>query len=155
VNMQTQFKAGLWLVATFAIGAVFGMVLNGALSNRAVPDAAPPAGPAGFVAEMERLIQPRDNQQREQLRPLLERTDATNRAIVDGARVSMAAALDSLRVAAAPLLDSAQARRLSEFSGPRNGARPPGMGGRRRPPPGMDGRGGRPPDGRRGGPPLE
>lgn len=163
--MQTQWKAGLWLVATFAVGTVFGMVLNGALARPGVRPIPPAGVSAGFVAEMERLIEPRDNQQRELLRPLLQHTDESNRAIVDGARIAMAAALDSLRIATAPLLDSAQRRRLAEFSGPPDGERAPGLGGRRGSPPKFDGRAGPPPNGRpdgplpggppRGGPPPE
>lgn len=152
--METQMKASLWLVATFAVGTVFGMTLNGVMSTSTPSPRraeSPPRadGPRGFVAEMERMIQPHDETQRAQLLPHLEQTDRSNRAIVDGARASMAAVLDSLRIAVAPLLDSAQNRRLAEF-GPKNGDHPPGLGGRPGPPD-FDGRGGPPP----GGPPPD
>ena len=168
--MRPQVKAGLWIGATFVVGTAFGMLLNGALAERVSQTAAvaaPPDGdrppparpedsrsPARFVAEMERLIQPRDEAQRNQLRPFFEATDRSNRAIVDGARTSMAAALDSLRSAISPLLDSAQRQRLAEFGGPPEGQSAPGMG-RRGPPPGGRGRGmGRGANGMRGPPPL-
>lgn len=157
--METQMKAGLWLVATFAVGTVFGMTVNGIMStpsrNRPRAESPPPKdGARGFVAEMERLLEPRDETQRAQLRPFLEQTDRTNRAIVDGARLSMAEALDSLRTAIAPLLDSAQNRRLAEF-GPKNGEHPPGLGGRPGPRD-FDGRGAPPPGGPpSGGPPPD
>lgn len=169
--MRPQIKAAVWIGVTFAAGTAFGMVLNGALSNRAsvaVPPAiqpggpprAPlngdrPRGPAGFVAEMERVIQPHDEVQRNQLRPFLEATDRSNRAIVDRARSSMAAALDSLRTAIGPLLDGPQRQRLAEFGGPPKGEAAPGMDGRGMPP---DGRGremGRGSGGLPGGPPPD
>ncbi|MEO7998846.1 MAG: hypothetical protein ABI852_15455 [Gemmatimonadaceae bacterium] len=156
--MRQQIKAGLWIAATFAVGAAFGMVLNGALSKPPVAGRPPARAegeprPMSFVDEMERVIQPRDQAQRDQLRAYLEKTDNANRAIVDGARASMSAALDSLRVAVAPMLDDAQRQRLAEFGGPPKGEGVPGMG--RRGPPGLGGgRGrGRGPDGRGGPPP--
>ncbi|MEP6834112.1 MAG: hypothetical protein ABJB74_11990 [Gemmatimonas sp.] len=157
--MRPQMKAIFWIGATFVAGTGFGMVLNGALAARAAQNAdmahqpggagptpgngEQPTGPAGFVGTMDRVIQPRDEVQRKQLRPYFESTDRSNRAIVDGARLSMSAALDSLRVAINPLLDEAQRQRLAQFSGPPRGESAPGMGGR-----GMS------PDGPpRGGPP--
>lgn len=164
--MRAQLKAALWIGATFAVGTAFGMVLNGALAERAsrVANVMPhlndermprgrgdePRGPAAFVAQMEQLIQPHDDAQRYRLRPFFEATDRSNRAIVDGARTSMAAALDSLRLAIGPLLDPAQRQRLTRFGGPPQGQSAPGVG-RPGPPPGGRGRGS---DDMRGGPPL-
>lgn len=146
--MRPQAKAAAWIAATFVVGTAFGMVLNGALSKQSVAPApiARPQGeqgpPMGFVDEMERLIQPHDDNQREQLRPFLERTDNANRTIVDGARIAMRAALDSLRANVAPLLDDQQRQRLADFGGPPEGRGAPGMRGGG--PPGLDGgRGGR------------
>jgi len=164
--MRPQVKAGVWIGATFVVGTAFGMVLNGALSDRSsraatvaaqpndaggVPpngdramraNGGDPRGPARFVAQMERVVQPHDETQRNQLRPFFEATDRANRASVDGARRSMAAALDSLRAAINPLLDDSQRQRLAQFGGPPPGEATPGLGGRGMPPGGM------PPDGR-------
>ena len=35
VTMRPQVKAAVWVGATFAVGTAFGMVLNGALAERA------------------------------------------------------------------------------------------------------------------------
>ena len=132
---------------------MFGMFLNGALAQRRDHGSRPATGPAGFIAEMERAIQPRDQTQRDSLRPYFTQRDSANRAIVDGARHSMEIGMDSLRRAIAPMLDDAQRRRLSEMGAP-NGGR--GRGDSGRGPPGLEyERGGRGRNGEpsRGGPP--
>ncbi|MEP6765070.1 MAG: hypothetical protein ABJB66_12195 [Gemmatimonadaceae bacterium] len=166
--MRPQLRAALWLSATFVVGIALGMVLNGFLAHRGDRPAPPPNGQLGFVAEMERAIQPHDDAQRNQLHPFLTAADSMNRSIVDGARQSMGAAMDSLRARIGPLLDDEQRKRIAEIGAPmRGGGRdddgrgnPPGLGGGR----GRGGRGGRggpggprgegpPPDGRGGPPP--
>ena len=153
--MRPQTRAALWLAATLLVGVMLGMLLNGALFKRDGQGPRPNAGPQGFIAEMERVIQPRDDAQRAQLRPFLLVTDSLNRLIVDDARQSMRASMDSMRKAIAPLLDSAQRQRLAEMGMPNNRGRSdepgsaPGLefGGRGGPPNGP------PPDERRSGSP--
>jgi hypothetical protein len=148
--MSARMKAVLALGLTFALGLALGGLGAGWLSRqreeemrRAMRDDG-----GGFVALMERLIEPKDAAQQAQLKPLLEETDRRNRAIVDGARADMRGALDSLRVRLATVVDASQLERFDEFSRrqstdgrPAPGLGPPG----RRPPPGGPPPGGPPP----------
>jgi hypothetical protein len=133
--MKSGFKAWIAILVTLAVGIVIGMLLNGAMNNRRRDEMQRMRGPGGFVAEMERIIEPRDAAQREAIRPFLAATDNRNRAIVDGARSSMRSGLDSLLVRLSPILDEGQKKRLRDFveRGPRRP--PPGLDGDRRPPP--------------------
>jgi len=116
MTMRPTLKAGLLLGATFVLGAALGAVLQGGLSHRRQDELARVRGPGGFVAEMDRVIHPRDDQQASAIRPALVRTDARNRRIVDGAQHAMRATLDSMRVELAPLLDADQQQRLDDFA---------------------------------------
>lgn len=127
--MRVGLKAYLTIIGTLVLGIIIGLLLNGVLNHRRMGEMERMRGPGGFVAEMERLIQPRDAAQREKLKPLLEDQDRRNRAIVDGARTQMRSGMDSLVVRLTPLLDDDQLSRLKDFAerGPR------------RPPPGFEG----------------
>lgn len=156
--MNASYKAVLWIALTYVTGIASGMVLNGALATKRA-DAMRPPGPNGFVEQMERAIEPRDNAQRKQLRPYLEAADERNRAIVDGARREMGAVMDSLRTSVGPLLDDRQRERMVNAGRMPEGGRggrgaPPGLEGDG--PPGRGGRADGPPGGpRRGGPPPD
>ena len=90
---------------------------------------------------MERLIQPRDDQQREALRPFLEATDQQNRTIIRLAEEDMRSALREMSLQLDSLLDDDQRERLRDAV---EHARPlaPGPG---RPPTGGQPPGGTPP----------
>jgi hypothetical protein len=134
--MQSSMKAGLMLFATFVLGGVAGALGAGTLAQRRLGPPPPRDGqpPMGFVELVEDILQPHDSAQRASVRPLLEATDRRNRAIVDGARVTMRASLDSLRVSLAPLLDPEQLEAFDEMVRRQGNDRrgPPGLGG---PPP--------------------
>ena len=80
---------------------------------------------------MEDLLGLRDSAQRAAVEPLLIAADRRNRAIVDGARTSMRAAMDSLRAPLAAHLDRDQLARFDDFvrRQPTDGRGPPGLGG--------------------------
>jgi hypothetical protein len=144
--MRIESKSALILAITFAVGALVGVLGAGSFAYRPA-DRRPPEGrggppgerrPPSFVEDMEMVLGPLDSGQRARLRPYLEATDATNRRIVDGARMSMRTGMDSLRLKIAPMLDADQLRRFDDFAhGDSRRGGPPGLGG----------------DGRRGGPP--
>ena len=140
--MRIEVKAWAAILGTLIVGVAIGMLLSGTLERRRHERVETMRRPGGFVEEMERLIQPHDAAQRDSLRPYLEATDQRNRAIVEGARVSMRAEIDSLRARVDKLLDEKQKARLADFAqrGPQQG---PG----RRGPPGGPPDGFGPPDG--------
>jgi hypothetical protein len=103
---------------------------------------------------MEEVIRPRDDRQRDEIRPFLRATAERNQQIIRGANVQLRARLDTLRAQLAPHLDADQRRRLDDFARTAHDPLRPPPPGRRgpgddRPPPPRDGR--PPPD----GPPLE
>jgi uncharacterized membrane protein len=129
--MRPGAKGGLVVLLTFALGTLVGALGAGTFAQRRLPP--PPRGgpngrPPGFVEEMERLLEPRDEAQRAALRPHLEATDQRNRQIVDGARSSMRVALDSLRAEIVPILTAEQLERFDRFAQrPPPGRGPPGL----------------------------
>jgi uncharacterized membrane-anchored protein YhcB (DUF1043 family) len=144
--MKPETKSALALVAALLIGVVIGALGNGALAAQRRHRIDEMRRPPGFVARMEEVIRPRDQKQRDELRPFLEATAERNQQIIRGAGAQLHARLDSMRAQLAPHLDAEQRRRLDEFA--RTAANP-----MRPPPPGRPGPGGPPP--RDGRPPPE
>jgi len=131
--MKTETRSRLFLAATLLLGMVLGALLVGAIGQWL---AGPPRGPDGFVGHMERMLRPRDEAQREAMRPIFEAADARNREIIDETRDAMRQALVQMRGELAPLLEQDQLDRLDRFIEDNRGdpfAPPPGPG--RRPPP--------------------
>ena len=138
--MTPSVRAALILAATLSLGVVLGVVGAGRLAQRERDRARDLRRPPGFVAHMERVIDPRDDAQRAAVRPLLEATGARNDRIIRDANARLRVGIDSLRQALDPLLDADQRARLDrELRGLRDPFR-------RGPPDG-------PPDGPPGGPP--
>jgi hypothetical protein len=137
--MKIETRSEIILGATLLLGVLLGVLLVGAIGQWRAGRHRPPRDDSGFVGHVERLIDPRDEAQREAIRPILEAADARNREIVDANRDAMERALEEMKAALAPLLDERQRDRLEEF-GARPGdpfGPPPGEGpsrGRRPPP---------------------
>ena len=141
--MKSATRATVALVATLLIGGAIGAFTVGAIAQlRRQPPPSPTAG-GGFIGDMERLIEPRDEAQRAALRPYLEATDAINREAISQAESAMRDALEGMIRDVSPLLEANQLERLERAlaDGPRLAPGP------RRGPPGASG--GRP----QGGPP--
>ena len=128
--MQASTKSLLMLLSMLVLGAGLGAAGTVALGGSPAGPQGPPEG--GFVAHMERTIQPVDDAQRAAIMPILEATDRDNRAEVDRSQAAMRNHLDSMEVALAPLLRPEQRERLSLLIQQLD--RPPGPPGR--PPPG-------------------
>lgn len=139
--MTTQFKSLVLLAATLVVGFALGLFADASLVRGRRDQIDRLRRPPGFVAHMERVIQPHSDAQRDSIRPLLEHTAQQNGTIMHDANDHLRAALDSMRTALAPMLDQAQRDRLAREVG-------------RMPPFGQGrGRGGPPPFGRGGPPP--
>lgn len=112
--MTPRTKSTLVLIATLVIGMVLGALLFGAVQRQRFRDALRLVRPGRFVASVEQVIQPVDEQQRQAVRQALEgfgdqmqrnRAEMTQR---------MRSGLDSLQSLLSPLLDEAQRARLRE-----------------------------------------
>lgn len=141
--MSPKLRAGLMLVATLLIGVLIGFLGAGVLGQRRAERFERLRDRGGFTEHMLGVIGPRDEAQRREIVPYLERTARSNREIIEGTRGDLAAEIDSLKVRLAPILDAEQMHRLEDagrmremFRGPgerrRGAAPPPGPGPRRR-----------------------
>ena len=147
--MNSRAMVALILGGTLLLGAMLGAFGVGALAQQRREGPRPPPGDGGFVAHMERVIEPRDEEQRAAVRPYLEATDADNRAAISRAEEQMRNGLLEMSRQLEGILDEAQSARLASAiarsrplsPGPDNGRRrgPPGAG-----PPPRDGDGPRP-----------
>ncbi len=132
--MTPRLRSYLLLGATLAIGVVLGALLVGALGQLRAGRIEGMRERDGFVRDIQGLIRPRDDAQRELLRPLIEETAARNREIIGNFNEQMRAALAELVARLEPHLDREQLERLRRFAD-----RPPPRGnpegpGRRGPP---------------------
>lgn len=142
--MSARARAALALAATLLLGMLLGVLLGGFVQQLREGVLAGARGRGGFVDHMMQIIEPHDEAQEAQLRPLLRGVEDRNEEIARRAGDDMRAALDQLLIDLEPLLDDEQMERMRDFArrpdgGP--GGRPGGPG---RPPP-RDKRGGRRP----------
>ncbi|HEX7051853.1 MAG TPA: hypothetical protein VF188_16725 [Longimicrobiales bacterium] len=141
--MRIDVRSALILLVTLLLGMALGALGLGALAQRRADRLEGLRRGRGFIAHMERVIRPRDDAQREAIRPYLEAMARKNRDIASDARRRVHAQLDTLRMQLAPLLDAEQRERLDRISrfhdayaprGPRRGLPPARQFPRRRSP---------------------
>lgn len=132
--MTSRTRSYLLLGVTLLVGVVLGALLVGALGQFRAGRVEGMRGQDGFVRDIQRMIGPRDEAQRAELRPIIEATAERNGQIMNDFNDQMRAALAELMVELEPHLDDEQMARLRRFA-----HRPPPPGGRegpgRRPPP--------------------
>ncbi|MEP6492510.1 MAG: hypothetical protein ABJF01_07525 [bacterium] len=146
-NMKSMVLLAITLVAGFALG----LFVDASLVRRRREQVGELRRPPGFAAHMEGVIAPRNDAQRDSIRPVLERFGQGNIQIIREANAHLHTAFDSMRTTLAPMLDQEQRDRLSrEIDRIPNPFRPGGRG-RGGPPGRPGGRGGQRPDDR--GPP--
>ena len=146
MTMRIETRSALILLATLLIGALLGALITGALAQRRISRVAE-MKERGFGMHIERIIQPRDEAQREAIRAVLKVAAQRNQEIMRGAREQIGYQLRQIREELLPLLDEEQRQRLESAAGGfRRGFRgPPGPSGRRGPGPGRRPHGKRPP----------
>ena len=110
--MTIDAKSSLILLATLLLGIAVGALGAGALSHRRGEHLRELRHPGGFVQHMERIIQPRDEAQREAIRPILEETGRFHWSVMDSTHSRMEMEMESMRERLAPHLDEAQRERL-------------------------------------------
>ncbi len=172
MTMRIETKSALILLATFLIGGLVGVLTAGAIAQRRASRVAE-LRERGFAMHLERIIQPRDEAQREAIRTILSAAAKRNLATMTDAREEIRSSLEEMREELDPLLDEEQRERVDEavkrfrhgppgrqpgapgFGNPEQGRRPGGRGERPRHGTGPAGR--PPPEGgeRPAEPPLE
>ncbi len=147
MTTRIETRSALILLATLLIGALLGALITGALAQRRISRVAE-MRERGFGMHIERVIEPRDEEQRKAIRAVLGVAAQRNQEIMRGAREQLGNQLRQMREELFPLLDEEQRQRLeSAAEGFRRGGLrgPPGPSGRRRPGPGRRPHGERPP----------
>ena len=96
MTMRIERRSALILLATLLIGALFGALITGALEQRRISRVAE-MRERGFVMHLERIIQPRDEAQREAIRAVLEVAAQRNQEIMRGAREQLEDQLRQMR----------------------------------------------------------
>ncbi|MEE8594988.1 MAG: hypothetical protein V3T25_03885 [Gemmatimonadota bacterium] len=151
MTMRIETKSAVILLVTFLLGGLIGVLAMGAIAQRRASRVAE-LRERGFAMQFERLIEPRDEAQRETIRTVLSAAAERNRETMRGAREEIRSSLEEMRQELEPLLDDDQRERLEAAAKrfrrgppgrpPGEGFGPPGPG--RRPPKGREGRGERP-----------
>lgn len=160
MTMRIETKSAVILLATLLLGILIGGLAAGAIAQRRASRVAE-LRERGFAMQLERIIEPRDDAQREAIQAVLSAAAERNRETMESAREEIRGSLEEMREALEPLLDEDQRERLEAAAkrfrrGPPGrppgepGLGPPGPG--RRPP---NGRGERPRHGPGGRPPPE
>ena len=152
MTMRIETKSAVILLVTFLLGGLIGVLAMGAIAQRRASRVAE-LRERGFAMQFERLIEPRDEAQREAIHAVLSAAAERNRETMRGAHEEVRSSLEEMREELEPLLDDDQRERLEAAAkrfrrGPSGrpqgepGFGPPGPG--RRPPKGREGRGERP-----------
>ncbi|MGH7564342.1 MAG: hypothetical protein ACREK5_07955 [Gemmatimonadota bacterium] len=119
--MTIDAKSSLILLVTLLLGIAIGALGAGALAQRRSEHLREMRVRGMFVDHMEQIIRPRDEAQREAIRPILEETGRRNHALLDSTHVRLEAEMERMRERLAPLLDEAQRERVearAHFRGP-------------------------------------
>jgi len=159
MTTRIETKSAVILLVTLLLGGLIGVLATGAIAQRRASRVAE-LRERGFAMQFERLIEPRDEAQREAIHAVLSAAAERNRETMRGAHEEVRANLEEMREELEPLLDEDQRERLDAAAKrfrrgppgrpPGEGFGPPGPG--RRPPKGREGRGERP---RHGADPAE
>lgn len=138
MTMRIETKSAVILSVTLLLGILIGLLTAGAIAQKRQSQIAE-LREHGIAIHIERIVEPRDDAQREAIRAVLEDIGQRNFAVMRGARAQIRENLEELRKRLDPLLDDEQRERLESAAD--RFPRGPGFG----PRPGFDG----PPGGRR------
>ena len=85
MTMRIETKSALILLVTLLLGGLIGVLAMGAIGQRRASRVAE-MRERGFAMQLERLIEPRDEEQREAIRAVLSAAAERNREPMEGAR---------------------------------------------------------------------
>jgi hypothetical protein len=113
--MTIHIKTALILLITLALGTILGVLINGAIMReRLAPIFVGPPSPDRFAGMFERIVEPKDETQREAIRRILSNYAPRIAETNARHRMEMAALIDSLHQALRPVLTEDQLKRLDE-----------------------------------------
>ena len=113
--MNMQMKTVLILIGTFLLGGVLGALLLGSIRGEreaAREEIGRPGGGGRYLVE--RVIQPRDEEQRRAVMQVLRKWRVRHQTVLEETHRRLREGFDSMRVELDPLLDEEQRERLAE-----------------------------------------
>lgn len=110
--MTIDARSSIILLVTLLLGIVIGALGAGAVAQRRSEHLRELRLRGMFVNHMERIIQPRDDEQWEAIRPILEETGRRNYAIMDSTHGRLEVEMEQMREELAPHLDESQRERV-------------------------------------------
>lgn len=110
--MTIDARSSIILLVTLLLGIAIGALGAGAVAQRRSEHLQELRLRGMFVDHMERIVQPRDEEQWEAIRPILEETGRRNFAIMDSTHSRLEAEMERMREELAPHLDESQRERV-------------------------------------------
>ena len=135
LSLSPRTKSILLLISTLLLGMVLGAVVNAWLATERFERIRDLRRPGGMVRHLERVLEPQSDEQRAQIRTVLNATSEDVQALRETHRREMRAVMDSMTARLEPVLTDEQMSTLQNRlrrgpHGPRAG--PPGGHPRRR-----------------------
>ncbi|GIV61965.1 MAG: hypothetical protein KatS3mg044_0831 [Rhodothermaceae bacterium] len=113
--MKARTRSALILVVTLLVGVALGALGASALYNHRLEKLRELGRPAGFSMHLERVIEPVDEAQRQQIRDVLEDAGRRLSTLRRAHQAEYRAVIDSTRAALDSLLTPAQKERLERW----------------------------------------
>lgn len=109
---KTYLRSGATLLGTLLLGILIGALLVGSVTRNRIEQISDFQSPDGFVTRLEALIQPESEEQRDQLRPILEQTGNKVAHTIDSTRTDIRQVISEMYLQLEPLLTSDQKARI-------------------------------------------
>lgn len=113
--MNTKSKSAALLIVTLLLGILLGAIGSSTLHNQRLEELRSLRSKGGFMSSVEEVIAPKDENQRAQIRAVLERSQASLEQVSQDCRHRFKERADSMHAALAPLLSEQQVQRLEEW----------------------------------------
>lgn len=112
--MTASTKSALMLFSTLLIGMLLGSLITGAVNNRRMRSLAEMRSARGLAIRFEDMVRPENEEQREEIRAVLDQAAPKFAAVMLESRERMRSLRDSVRAELDPLLTEEQRERLEE-----------------------------------------
>lgn len=112
--MNIQMKTAAILIGTLLLGGVLGALLLGSIRGEREAAREEIGRPGGGARHIERIIQPRDGEQRRAVMQVLRKWRERHRAVLEETHRQLREGFDSMKAELEPILDEDQRERLEQ-----------------------------------------
>jgi hypothetical protein len=117
--MNLQIKPTLIIIGTLLLGIVLGVLISGTFAEQRFRRMHSMMRPHGFAEDLIQVIQPNDEQQRQEIMAVIETTDLRIQDLMGQSREEIRSTVDSMAAQLQPLLTDEQKARLEKHLGDR------------------------------------